>query len=207
MIALVVLMGGVILWVYGNYVIIPLNRAAADLGRQVQTAREELKSLQATTANEASLRTQYQEASKAVSSLRGDLPNEAELPSVIESLSGLATQTQVKIQTIFPFRGGERLDLPPSVLNGRSPAESRVFKETLIQIDALAGFHQLGSFLSLVESGKNPMRISTLRISQNPKETKRQIVKMLIKAYFTVNSTLPSADGLKDSDTSTKGAL
>ena len=185
----------VILWAYGALLLGPLRRDAAELGRQIRNAREEVKTLEAATANEASLHQQYQLVDQSVFSLRRFLPGEEELASSIELLSDLANQAQVKIQTIFPQRSLDA-DEVANALNGKAAsAESLVYKQVLIQIDAAAGYHQLGTFLGLVEAQERPMRISSLRISGNAKEPKRHYVKLLLEAYFAVSGSGPAADG------------
>jgi Tfp pilus assembly protein PilO len=117
------------------------------------------------------------------------LPSEEELPAVIESLSDLAGQSQVKIQTIFPQRtdadGAGRKDKEKERGGGAGLKQPDIYKEVIIQIDALAGFHQLGTFLSRIEQAEKPMRVASLRITQDPKEMKRQRVKLLLQSYFT----------------------
>ena len=168
----------IVLWVYGAYILGPLMRESSSLGQQVQQARDRLATLEAATANEDALRKQHEQLTQTVASLRSLLPSEEELPSLIETLSDLASQTQVKIQTIFPQRplqgtGAETTTLAPVV-----------YKEIPIQIDALSGYHQLGAFLGLVESGGKPIRIASLRIAANPREAKRHNVKLLLRSYF-----------------------
>ena len=177
-------LGIVILWVYITAIVRPLMREGGQLGQQLREAREQLKLLEAATANEDALREQYHQLEQNVLSLRKLLPSEEELPAVIELVSDMASQSQVKIQTIFPQRpmgnevGGGKKD------KGAAPKQLAVYKDVLIQIDALAGFHQLGAFLSLVEQGDKPMQIANLRITQDPKETRRLRIKLLLKSYF-----------------------
>ena len=167
--------------------LIPLKRQGASLALQLQSARERLRMLETATANQAALQEQYRQVEQTVASLRGVLPAEGELPATIERLSDLANQAQVKIQNIAPQR---TLVTPGDLQNGsgKAPAGPVVYyKEVLIQIDALAGYHQLGTFLSLVESGEKPMQVSSLHISENQKDFKRQRVKLLIRAFFAVS--------------------
>lgn len=172
-----------VLWVYGAYILGPLMRNASRLGQQIQQARDRLSALEAATANEDALRKQHEQLTQTVTSLRSLLPAEEELPSLIETLSDLASQTQVKIQTIFPQRpvGGQE---PGAGATALTPV---VYKEIPIQIDALAGYHQLGAFLALVESGSKPVRIASLRIAANPREPKRHNVKLLLRSYFATS--------------------
>ncbi|MBI4342165.1 MAG: type 4a pilus biogenesis protein PilO [Candidatus Omnitrophica bacterium] len=175
----------VVLWTYTTYILQPLMREAAALGQDVTKARDELRTLEVATANETALREQHRQLNETVMSLQRLLPPEKELPAVIELLSDLASQSDVKIQTIFPQRPA-----PPSAEDlkelAQAPAEPVVYKDVVIQIDATAGFHQLGTFLSLVEAQHNPTQLATLKISSDPKLLKRQRIKLLIRSYFSV---------------------
>jgi Tfp pilus assembly protein PilO len=182
---LVVGLGAVIFWVYSSVIVGPLGRERRAVREQVRSARLELKTLEAATANEAALREQQQKLQETVASLRELLPAEEELPAVIELLSDLASQSQVKIQTIFPQRPLQ------DAVGGKSKTapEPLVYKDILVQIDALAGFHQLGTFLSLVESGEKPMQVSSLKISVDPRDSRRHHIKLLVQSYFAASGT------------------
>lgn len=184
----------VIGWVYAAYIIRPLNREAGKLSREVKSARQHVATLEAAIANESALRRQYEQVVERVRAMRALLPAKEEVADVIQDLSTLATQAHVKIETIFPQQR------PPSALEpsaaqdrgkGRSPtsAGAAVYEKIMVQIDALTGYHQLGSFLSLVESGARPMRVSSLRIAGNPREPKRHFIKLLIQAYFATSES------------------
>lgn len=171
----------VILWLYTAFIITPLMQEASNAGQQVRTAREELAMLERATANEAMLRQQHREAEGTVQSLRQLLPPEHELPAAIEFLSDLASQSNVKIQTIFPQRREEQGASPTS-----DAGRGEIYRGISIQIEALAGYHQVGTFVSLVESSKRPMRLLSLRISSNPKDLRWHSVTLLIAAYFAI---------------------
>ena len=180
-------------WMYLAFIARPLMRESNELTKRVTIARDQLKALEIATANEAALKEQHRQLQETVKSLRSLLPAEEELPRVIELLSDLASQSQVKIQTIFPQRQAETLEEPN---NPKSESkEPLVYKEVLIQIDALAGYHELGTFLSLVESGEKPMQVSSLRISSDLKESKRLHIKLLIQSYFATSGSVALAEG------------
>jgi Tfp pilus assembly protein PilO len=183
-----VLIGGalglVVLYVYVAMILTPLWRTTGSLGERVRSAKAELAALQQAVANEPALRQQHHRLQEAVVALNRTLPSETELPAVIEFLSGLASQTQVKIQTIFPQRSLDPLGKTGPA--GQAAAEATVYEEIPIQIDAQASYHQLGTFLALVESSDKPMQVSSLRISSNPKEPRWHNVSLSILAYFAV---------------------
>jgi Tfp pilus assembly protein PilO len=195
------LLAVLILWLQSSYVIKPLLHERNELAHQIQSARGQLNALEAVTANESALQKQHEELKQTVASLRSLLPAERELPTAIERLSDLASQTQVKIQTISPQRSttqpsSTRAEEKPETTaeNGTAP-EPVVYKEIMIQIDALAGFHQLGTFLALVESGDIPIQVWGLRISGDPKEPKRHRVKLLMRAFFATEEERQPAEG------------
>ena len=168
-------LGLIILWAY-LAIVGRLVREAMNLGQRVRSAREQLKTLEVATTNEAALRAQHQQVSQTVESFKHLLSSDEELPALIERVSALATQASVRIQSVFPQR--------PLETTQAGASEPVVYKEIPIQVDALAGYHQLGMFLSLVESGEKPMRISTLRIAGNQKDVRRQTIKLVLRAYF-----------------------
>ncbi len=179
------------LGVYYTYVLGPLFRRLKELGQTLQTTRVQLQHLELALASEPQLRQQQAQLSSQVASLRTVIPSEEELPSVIKLLSDVASHTNVKIKTIFPVRFLEPLPTSPAA---PPKPEDHLYNEVPIQIDALAGFHQLGSFLSQVESGEYPMRIQSLRIMGNPKEPRRHEIKVTLSGYFaTAQETPPTA--------------
>ena len=185
-------LAAVVVWTYTTAVVRPLMREVAASGQDVAKARDELKTLEIATANETKLREQHRQLNEMVMSLQRLLPPEKELPAIIELLSDLASQSDIKIQTIFPQR-----PVPPTTEElkeaAAAPPEPLVYKDVVIQIDATAGFHQLGTFLSLVEAQHNPMQLSMLKIASDPKLFKRQRIKLLIRSYFSITEPAAAA--------------
>ncbi len=164
------------------------------VGRDLGKAREELRVLETATSNEAALRAQHEQLMASVAALRQMLPAEEEESSVIKRLQDLARQSQVKIQTIFPqrtagLRGAMAGGSPVPEEDDKTPG---VIKAVPIQIDAQAGYHQLGTFLGLVESDDIPMEVSNLRISADANEPKRHTVRLVVQAYFATNAPVPA---------------
>jgi len=178
------------LWVYGAYLVRPLWGEVTKLGLEVRDARSQLSGLRQATTNETNLREQHRQLQEAVTTLRSLLPVEAELPTVIDVLSGLARQTQVKIQAISPLRPLGDLNVLEADQSTDTPS---VYKEIPIQIDAQANYHQLGTFLNLLESSGKPMYVSTLRISSNPKDVRWHNINLVVLAQFVTGEEAPSA--------------
>jgi Tfp pilus assembly protein PilO len=159
-------------------------RQAGALGRQVRSARTQVQQLEQAVAREAMLREQYQQVSQAVVGIQEALPAEEQLPLVIERLSHLARQTQVRIHTIFPQRptNGHR-----AREREKAPSGPSTYQDFRIEIDAAAGYHQLGVFLSQIESETQPIRLASLRILTDPKDPRRHRVHLVIRCYFAAS--------------------
>ena len=84
MLVIVGLLAVGILWVYTSLIAGPLLREVRGLGQRVRDARQELRVLEAATANEAALWAQHRQLQEDVAALRDFLPDEEELPQLIE---------------------------------------------------------------------------------------------------------------------------
>ena len=191
--AVVLCLAAVLVWVYSAYIVGPLWKEFQRLNQQVQNAQDELKGLEMATANEAALRTQHEQVHQTVMALRGMLPSADELPAVIEQLSSLAGPAQIRIQTILPQHDSDDTNPGSRTEVLSKSTQTVVYDKTGVAIDALAGYHQLGTYLSLVESLDKPVELSQLRITADEKEPRRHHVKMLIRAYFAASDT-PTTD-------------
>ncbi len=201
------------LWIYTAYWVGPLLKKMSAFGQQVKEAEGQIDILQRNTTSLAALKEEYRRVNGAVSSFRESLPDLEELPAVIELLSNLASQTDVKIQTIFPQRpaiegkegkgGKERKELKnsgndASGTQAEEASKPAVYAEIPIQVDALAGYHQLGNFLSLAEFGEHMIQVSSLQISENPKNPRSHFVKVIIQSYFATQGAVTTSGLFED---------
>ena len=183
MLVVVGLLAVLVLWVYYAYILTPLVQRVWQVGGEARTLRGQLRAIEQAIVQEPQLRQQHRQLADEVEKLRTTLPSEEELPAVIERLSDLASQTGVKLQLITPQRSlqgrGTGVGPTPS-----SPTTSPViYTEIPIDMEALAGFHQLGTFLSRIELGEQPMQLRSLHISQDAKMLRRHVVEMTLVAY------------------------
>jgi Tfp pilus assembly protein PilO len=178
------LLVGAGLWLYTAYVLLPLIRESRALGERVRGSRAQLKQLETSMAGEVALREQHRRLTQAVTAFRALLPSDEEVPKVLERISSLASQAQVKIQTVFPRRPADVVDDARSKKRKKgTEAPTVYFREIFIEIDALAGFHQIGTLVNLIESEERPMQVAGLRISADAKDPRHHHVKLSIRTY------------------------
>lgn len=174
----------IVLWLYTACIVGPLLRTTGHLRQELRSAREQLKALEVATAHEVALREQDRQLSEAIASWRHMLPTEDELPVVMESLSTLAKQAHVTIQSLVPQRPVHTPDRAVPAGKGGT-AEPIAYNTIPIEIGVSGGYHQLGFFLSSIESGERPMQVWSLRVNADPKEPKRHRIQMKLRAYVT----------------------
>ncbi len=179
---LAALLAILVLGVYYAIVARPLWGAVITLGHDVHTKGLQRRHLEQLIATTPHLRQEYHQLAETVQAARTTLPSEDDVSSVVQQLSNLASETGVKIQTIFPQ---PLLDRSPESAGSKSAASAPLlYTERLIQIEALAGFHQLGDFVSRVESATHPMQVRRLKVTGNPTMPRRHTVKMTVVAYL-----------------------
>ena len=176
----------ILVWATWTYCVGPLQREARRLAEECRLAKAQLSVLEGRLANAAMLRTHVEETQTHVMTFRALLPTEEELPLVMERLSQLASQAHMKIQTI----GAER---PPEseVGAGRLPQEGNShspFVSKFIHLEARAGYHQFGTFLSLVEAADHPMRLWRLRMVNDEKGSSQLHITLILQTYFSTVS-------------------
>jgi len=184
-----ILGAGGICYVYFAYLSMPLLNQINRLGKEIQQTRAQLQLTEQLIAQEPQMRQEHDRLMHKLGDARSLLPPPEAMPTVIELLSDLASQAGLKIRTIFPQRTFEALGLVGAT--GTKPEEAAPptrYKPMPIQIDAVAGFHQLGTFLSRMEAQPHPMELKTLRISIDDKDPYRHNMKIVVTGYFSAQS-------------------
>lgn len=120
----------------------------ADLGSQVATAEQKLAEAQKIKANIDALREEMATVSKVVEEFETRLPNQSEMPELLQQFEGLAKQVglDVDLATMDRIEDARKETIPYSVV-------------------ARGNFHQIVSFINLLERYKRYLKVSDLSIS------------------------------------------
>ena len=149
----------------------PIIHAFRTTMPQLAELDNELKALRHDKKNKELVARQWQEAQDSVADRERSFIAPDELPSLLENLSQLALDSNVKILTLKPA---------PELATEKK--ESR-YTSTPIKISALAGTHEFGKFVAKLESGTTFFRVMNMTIRDNSPDIKRHRVDLDLEVY------------------------
>ncbi|MDD5355439.1 MAG: type 4a pilus biogenesis protein PilO, partial [Candidatus Omnitrophica bacterium] len=100
------------------------------------------------------------------------------ISALIEDISKLANNSGVKITQIKPVMDNVNFETVD--------VKDIKFHEIEIQIVGQSGFHQLGDFISRVESAKNFFKVVSIGIDPNDKDYNVQNIKLSLRTYVSI---------------------
>ena len=171
-------------WAYFLGVVRPLKAEVQKAKQSIQRSLGHLQELEIAAGNVPQLKAQLAQREQALNTLKSQLPPESDVATLVATLTTLADQAQVKIENISP----EVLKEPrEEKTNPKAPGIKNEYQTAIIQVEGTAGFHQLGTFLNLVEGLNKPIQLGSLQIIDNVKNPKKHRVKLLLRAYVALS--------------------
>ncbi|MDO8525560.1 MAG: type 4a pilus biogenesis protein PilO [Candidatus Omnitrophota bacterium] len=171
----VIILGGSYLYV--NFIILPQARGVARAYDKVRKIRAEVKISERDISGIDSLKKQMEKYQSKIESYERMLPIEQEVPKLLEELSVMAKSSNVKIIGITPVQPKQETD-----------AQAQIYQEIPILINAGSGYHELGKFLSRLESADRFMRVVDINIKGNSMALKRHDVELLVLTYVLLEN-------------------
>ena len=149
----------------------PVLKTYTKAAPQIFALREERKSLKEDLKNQALIQRKWEEAKKDIGDKDLMFISPDETPALLENLSKEAQKTGVRITSLEPSEKPE----------GNRSKKGHV--PLPIRLEANAGTHELGAFLSNLETGKTFFRVTNLKIMENPSNDRRHVVELSMEAY------------------------
>ncbi len=138
---------------------------------ELAVQKQKLLDLREDIHNADGIEKQWESSRQKLAETEKQFIPKGEIPSLLESLSKLAQESQVRIITIKPLEptdaGSDLLRIP-------------------IYLSAVAGTHDLGRFLSLLEGGSTFFKVTDLRIAANALDDHRHTIELSIEAYAKI---------------------
>ena len=135
---------------------------------ELVTENEKLRALREDKGNHANIDKLWATTREKLAEADKQFIPQEEISSLLESLSKLAQASQVKIISLKPLE---------------TSAEGAELTKIPIHINAVAATHDLGKFISSLESGPVFFKVINLRITTNSSDERRHIVELSIETY------------------------
>lgn len=145
---------------------------------QINKLKSELKIAKVDIANIENLRKQFNSMKEKMDYIKLKFPKEAEIPSLLEALSTIAKESQVKIAEIKPEK-----ETTLKGVSAKLKPESKFYSEIPISINANCGYHQLGTFINRLEWLERFMKITDIQIEGDASSPKSHDVKLLVSIF------------------------
>lgn len=154
----------------------PLIAKLSNVSRKVSKLKGDLTIADFAIGDMPKLGSEIEELKKNAIVYSNKLPKEEEFPALLESLSRMAQNTDVKITKILPAKDTET----------HAPEKSTlcIYQERKILIDAQCGYHQLGTFISELENAERFMEISNITIESLKAAPRRHNVQLIVKTFI-----------------------
>jgi len=172
MIALVAVAALIVLAVYFNFLIKPQVVGIAGVMGKLHKANSDLKTAETDIARINKMKESIAAYNEKVGKYEKLLPTKEGVPAILESLSEMAKNANMRIVGIIPI---ERKSSNP---------KDRVYQEMPIAISAKGGYHELGRFMSSLENSDRFMKIADIQIRYNNSTPRKQDIELLAVTYI-----------------------
>ncbi len=153
-----------------------LSPATQSLTRTLPTLSSlgvELSDLKEDKKNQLMIQKKWEEVRNELADKEKGFEVSDQLPALLENLSKLAVESGVRITSLKP------IEVPVS-------SSKKLYFSVPVQIHATATTHELGNFLSKLETGVSFFKITNLKIASTTTDLRRHSAEMLVETYRKV---------------------
>ncbi|MFC1806848.1 type 4a pilus biogenesis protein PilO [Candidatus Omnitrophota bacterium] len=157
-----------------NLFIKPTISSLKDTVPKVRDLQRQLNSANIAIANKPRYESQIKDLSGRLSSHKKRFSTERQISALLKRLSQMAQNSGVKILSIKPH---------PAVTNSQQSNSISAYQKFPISINAKCGYHQLSTFLNKLENADTFMRVTDIKIANDPKSIMEHSSYILINTY------------------------
>ncbi|GEM_PF-2424325 len=162
---------GLALW--WRLFLIPQCRTWRDLYQRAHLLNKEVDRIPKTLAQLPALKSELSRLAAQYNLPAVAQPPEEQLPELLETISQMAKAAQVQLISVKPQGDFSKLIPGPSG-----------YLELPIQVEASAGYHQIGLFLDTLEHSDSFVRLQEMKIQADPKDIWHPQVTLILRAYL-----------------------
>ena len=163
---------GVLIFVVDYFAwLAPVLRTYTDAAPRVTSLREDRRTLKDDLKSKDKIIQKWKEAQADMAEKDKMFVSTDQTPALLENLSKEAQRTGVRIMSLEPSDAQ------------KIPGSKSDYRPVPLQLKAHAGTHELGAFLSNLETGSTFFRVTNLRIAEDPTNERKHLVELTMDAY------------------------
>jgi len=152
----------------------PQFRGLSELSTKHNKLSQEVKQARADIKRLKKFEERYEAVKENLGNIENMVPEEEELPLILEDLSRIANDANVKIIQMLPLR-----DSREKVFT----SDTGIYYKIPVSIEASSGYHKFGEFLNNIENSDIFMRISEFEVAASKKSTTKHIVRLIVDIF------------------------
>jgi Tfp pilus assembly protein PilO len=178
---LIILAGLIIAYLDFTFIMGMQQSAASRSAQQAQKLKQEIDNFEREFNNMRQIKDKKDKAVEAELLRAKKLLTEEELPDLIQKISGLANENNVKIMQITPVKETKpaKEEKPGSAVE----AQYKAPQPLLINMELVCDYHSLGAFIDDLEGAKEFMAIDEINITQDAANYALQKAALKVKTY------------------------
>ncbi len=168
----------IIILIAGGYFHIflrPAIKKLVTLIPEVASLKNDLQDARFLMGQKASIDGQNKKLLLMMDEYQKIFPRQQEIQKILEDLSNIANESDVKIVGIRPFSE-----------KGIGTKIVDIYKEIPVEIVARSGYHELGEFLQRLETGGRVIIVKGFKIDSNPHNVKKQKKRLIASTYVSI---------------------
>lgn len=169
--ALAMLLSLVICVAYISLFLKPQAAGLAGVMGGIKKVSSDLKAAEANIARVESFKKSIAAYNEKVGRYEKTLPTEQGIPRLLEDLSEMARDSNMKIVGIVPVAKDDK------------GQRSQTYQEIPIIMSAKSGYHELGRFLTGLENSDRFMKVADIQIKSTRAMPKKHDVELLVLTY------------------------
>ncbi len=158
------------------FLLMPMYRSIGSNREAAAEMSNEINIMQRNIARLDDVKRERDDLEQRWTTLNQNLPREGDVPDFIEELSDIANKFNLRIISINASSSR------PTRVTGEN--EEVLYRSLPIRIDAKSGFHELGHFLSELESRDRIISTESLRISEERRIPGVHMIDLELRTYF-----------------------
>ncbi|PIU41574.1 MAG: hypothetical protein COS99_04485 [Candidatus Omnitrophica bacterium CG07_land_8_20_14_0_80_42_15] len=197
---ILILLGVLIMFfLYLNLIFKPTIAGLQNINPKLTELKKNIETVEALVKKQEETKREFEKLQYKMRYYENMLSGEEQIPSLLEELSGMARESNVKIIGIKPTKLNTSKDTVKKEVVSRIRADAArdankeapkvkkakaSYHEIPISVEAKCGYHQLGVFISKLENANRLLVVNDIEIKTDPMTPREHNVSLIVSAFL-----------------------